>query len=62
MAIRPRQSGATVAKNYNECVPGHGANRVTGNVKKKGGNKGIAAAKKARKRAEAEARNGRQGS
>lgn len=35
----------------------HGANRVKGSVKKKGENKGILAAKKARKREEAETRN-----
>jgi hypothetical protein len=42
---------------YATCAPGHGVNRVTGHVKKKGGNKGILAAKRERKRLEAEARN-----
>lgn len=37
--------------------PAHGANRVKSSVKKKGENKGILAAKKLRKRQEAEARN-----
>lgn len=36
---------------------GHGANRVKGSVKKKGENKGILAAKRIRKRQEAEKRN-----
>jgi hypothetical protein len=44
---------------YEKCLPGHGANRVLGSVKKKGGNKGILAAKRARKRLEAEERNAR---
>lgn len=39
------------------CEKGHGANRVLGGVKKKGENKGILAAKRERKREEAEARN-----
>ena len=37
--------------------PAHGANRVTGSVKKAGSNRGIAAARKQQKREEAEARN-----
>ncbi len=41
---------------YDQCDPGHGANRVKSQVRKKGGNRGIAAAKKIRKREEAEAR------
>ncbi len=36
--------------------PKHGANRVNSQVRKKGGNKGIAAAKKAQRREEAERR------
>lgn len=42
-----------------QVAPGHGQNRNGPNsAKKKGGNKGIAAARKERKRLEAEARNG----
>ena len=41
------------------CAQGHGLNRVTGSVKKKGGNKGILAARRVRKRVEAEQRNAR---
>jgi hypothetical protein len=43
--------------NVSSYQQGHGANRVTGSVKKKGGNKGIALVKKQRKRLEAEERN-----
>jgi hypothetical protein len=46
-----------VSGGFEKCAPGHGLNRVSGHVKKKGGNKGILAAKKQRKRDEAEARN-----
>jgi hypothetical protein len=46
-----------LAKNYSECIPGHGANRVTGTVKKRGENKGIAKAKKEQRRLDAIFRN-----
>lgn len=48
-----------MSKGYDRCMPGHGLNRNNSSTQKKGGNKGIAAAHKERKRREAEERNAR---